>query len=91
MGCSGGVGAPGVNGLMGRFDGAPPVVPLGVLLWAKALLAVHGNTNRTPQNAVVRNFIRTLFPAQCTASRFFYSSVFTVAAFPPASAKCGFS
>jgi hypothetical protein len=72
------VGAPGVNELIRRFDGAvadgalcvvgaPPVV---VLLCAKALLAVHGNINRTPPNrtplnTVGRNFIRTLFPAQC--------------------------
>jgi hypothetical protein len=39
-----------------------------VLLCAKALLAVHGNINRTPPNrtpfsAVGRNFIGTLFPA----------------------------
>ena len=83
MGFVGGVGAPGVSEPMRRFDGAvavgalgvvcafapaPLVVLLGVLLWAKALLAVHGNINRTPPNktpfsAVGRNFIRTLFPA----------------------------
>jgi hypothetical protein len=83
MGFAGGMGAPGVNEPMRRFDGAvadgafgvvcafalvPPVVLLGVLLWAKALLAVHGNINRTPPNrtpfsAVEKNFIRTLFPA----------------------------
>jgi hypothetical protein len=83
MGFAGGVGAPGVSEPMRRFDGAvavgalgvvcafaaaPLVVLLGVLLWAKALLAVHGNINRTPPNrtpfsAVGRNFIRTLFPA----------------------------
>jgi hypothetical protein len=89
MGFAGGVGAPGVSVLMRRFDGAvaagalgvvcalalaPLVVLLGVLLWAKALLAVHGNINRTPPNrtpfsAVGRNFIRTLFPARCLAPR----------------------
>jgi hypothetical protein len=83
MGCAGGVGAPGVNEPMRRFDGAvavgalgvvcvfalaPPVVLFGVLLWAKARLAVPGNISRTPPNktplsAVGRNFIRTLFPA----------------------------
>jgi hypothetical protein len=83
MGSVGGVGAPGVREPMRRFDGAvaagafgvvcafalaPPVVLFGVLLWAKALLAVHGNINRTPPNrtpfsAVGTNFIRTLFPA----------------------------
>jgi hypothetical protein len=82
MGSAGGVGAPGVSEPMRRFDGAvaagalgvvcafapAPLAVLGVLLWAKALLAVHGNINRTPPNrtpfsAVGRNFIRTLFPA----------------------------
>jgi hypothetical protein len=83
MGFAGGVGAPGVNEPMRRFDGAvavgalgvvcafvlaPPVVLPGVPLCAKALLAVHGNINRTPPNkttfsAVGKNFIRTLFPA----------------------------
>jgi hypothetical protein len=75
------VGAPGVNVPMRRFDGAVAdgalcvvcacaAAPLlVVLLWAKALLAVHGNINRTPPNrtplnTVGRNFIRTLFPAQ---------------------------
>jgi hypothetical protein len=89
MGFAGGVGAPGVSGLMRRFDGAvaagalgvvcalalaPLVVLLGVLFWAKALLAVHGNISRTPPNrtpfsAVGRNFIRTLFPARWLAPR----------------------
>jgi hypothetical protein len=80
MGCAGGVGAPGVSELMRRFDGAVAdgalwvdgawaLAPLVVvLLWARALLAVDGNINRTPPNrtpfsTVVTNFIRTLFPA----------------------------
>jgi hypothetical protein len=83
MGSVGGVGAPGVSEPMRRFDGAvaagafgvvcafvvaPLVVLLGVLLWAKALLAMHGNISRTPPSktlfsAVGTNFIRTLFPA----------------------------
>jgi hypothetical protein len=83
MGSVGGVGAPGVREPMRRFDGAvaagafgvvcafalaPPVVLFGVLLWAKALLAMHGNISRTPPSktlfsAVGTNFIRTLFPA----------------------------
>jgi hypothetical protein len=78
MGCAGGVGAPGVNELMRRFDGAVAagalcvvcaLAPLlCVLLWAKALLAVHGNINRTPPKRIPctpvgRNFINTLFPA----------------------------
>jgi hypothetical protein len=86
MGSVGGVGAPGVSEPMRRFDGAVAAGALGVvcafafvplvvlLLCAKALLAVHGNINKTPPNrtpfsAVVRNFIRTLFPAQCLALR----------------------
>jgi hypothetical protein len=74
IGCAGGVGAPGVNELIPRFDGevaagagevAGAFVPL---LWAKTLLAVHGNINRTPPkripcSRVGRNFINTLFPA----------------------------
>ena len=79
MGFAGGVGAPGVSEPMRRFDGAVAVgafgavcafalVPLVVPLCAKALLAAHGNINRTPPNktpfsAVGKNFIRTLFPA----------------------------
>src|ERR1700753_4240814 len=57
MGCAGGVACPGVNVPMRRFDGAVAVGALCVvgaallafvLLWAKALLAVHGNINKMP-------------------------------------------